>query len=177
MNPIVVNRITPLICLSFLVFSTAPAQEVTEAEELVKQLEVKTQPESASRTRGITINVPNSNQGRASFNTIQFEFDSATLTQESTGQLTELGKALAHERLANESFVIEGHADAQGDDRYNKDLSLRRAMTVKNYLATQMGIADDRLRALGMGEEKPKTDDPYDPENRRVDVVNVKAYK
>jgi outer membrane protein OmpA-like peptidoglycan-associated protein len=40
-----------------------------------------------------------------------------------------------------------------------------------------MGIADDRLRAVGMGEEKPKTDDPYDPENRRVDVVNLKAYQ
>jgi outer membrane protein OmpA-like peptidoglycan-associated protein len=177
MNPIDVYRITPLICLSLLVFSTAPAQEVTEAEELVKQLEVKPQPASTVRTRGITTNVPNADQGRASFNTIQFEYDSATLTQESIVQLTELGKALAHERLANESFVIEGHADAHGDDQYNKNLSLRRATTVKNYLASQMGITDDRLRAIGMGEEKPKTDDPYDPENRRVDVVNLRAYQ
>ena len=116
MNPIVVNRIKPLLCLSLLVFGTALAQEVTDAEELVKQLEVKPQPTSTIRTRSITINVPNADQGRASFNTIQFQYDSATLTQESIGQLTELGKALAHERLANESFVIEGHADAHGDD-------------------------------------------------------------
>ena len=90
---------------------------------------------------------------------------------------TELGKALSHERLARESFVIEGHADAYGDDQYNKELSQRRAATVKDYLTAHMGIEEYRLRAIGMGEEKPKTDDPYDPENRRVDIVNVKAYE
>jgi len=172
-----INRLTHLTCLALFLSGPAFAQIVTEADELVKQLEIKAQPESNIRTRGITINVPNADQGRASFNTIQFEYDSATLTLESAGQLIELGKALANDRLVNESFVIEGHADAHGDDQYNKDLSLRRATTVKNYLALQMGIADDRLRAIGMGEEKPKTDDPYDPENRRVDVVNVKAYQ
>jgi len=164
-----------LACIAFPMLGQALAQDVTEADELVNQLEIK--PASEIRTRGISINVPGANQGRASFNTIQFEYDSATLTRESSSQLTELGKALANDRLMKESFVIEGHADAHGDDQYNKDLSLRRATTVKDYLASQMGIAEDRLRAIGMGEDKPKTDDPYDPENRRVDVVNVKAYQ
>jgi outer membrane protein OmpA-like peptidoglycan-associated protein len=171
------NRLTHIACLTLFISGPTFAQDITSADELVKQLEIKAQPESSIRTRGITVNVSNVDQGRASFNTIQFEYDSSNLTQESTGQLTELGKALANERLVDESFVIEGHADAHGDDQYNKDLSLRRAITVKNYLAAQMGIADDRLRAVGMGEEKPKTDDPYDPENRRVDVVNLKAYQ
>ena len=167
--------IATIVCLLWP--DDLPAQDITEAEELVRQLEIKEESEPKIRTRGITIKVPDADQGRASFNTIEFEYDSDRLTPESTGQLTELGRALAHERLLNESFVIEGHADAHGDDQYNKDLSLRRAMTVKEYLATQMGIAPDRLQAVGMGEEKPKTDDPYDPENRRVDVVNVKAYQ
>lgn len=167
--------IAALLCLSVL--RDLPAQDITEADELVRQLEIKKEPEPKIRTRGITIKVPEADQGRASLNTIEFEYDSAQLTPASAGQLTELGKALADERLINESFVIEGHADAHGDDQYNKDLSLRRATTVKEYLATQMGIAPDRLRAVGMGEEKPKTDDPYDPENRRVDVVNVKTYE
>ena len=169
--------IVSMSCIALVMPDQSAAQDVTQADDLVKQLEIKAQPDAGIRTRGITINVPNADQGRASFNTIQFEYDSATLTQESSSQLTELGKALANDRLANESFVIEGHADAHGDDQYNKDLSLRRAATVKNYLASQMGIADDRLQAIGMGEEKPKTDDPYDPENRRVDVVNIKAYQ
>jgi outer membrane protein OmpA-like peptidoglycan-associated protein len=167
------RSITLSLFISFLSLGQLSAQDVTKADELVRQLEVK--PESGIRTRSITVNVVDADQGRASFNTIQFEYDSATLTQESTGQLTELGKALSNDRLLNESFVIEGHADAHGDDQYNKELSLRRATTVKNFLATRMGVADDRLRVVGHGEERPKTDDPYDAENRRVDVVNLKV--
>ena len=166
-----------MVCAGALSPDRLLAQDVTDAEDLVEQLDMKPKADTRIRTRGITINVPDANQGRASFNTIQFEYDSDVLTLESTGQLTELGKALANERLAGESFIIEGHADAHGDDQYNKDLSLRRAMTVKHYLSAQMGIADERLEAIGMGEDKPKTDDPYDAENRRVDVVNVKVYK
>jgi OOP family OmpA-OmpF porin len=173
MNLQVKACIAQIVAVSILIFGQASAQDVTQADELVKQLELK--PQSGVRTRGIAVNVGNSDQGRASFNTIQFEYDSATLTHKSTGQLIELGKALADERLASESFVIEGHADAHGDDQYNKELSLRRARTVKSYLSTNMGITEDRLKAVGMGEEKPRTDDPYDAENRRVDVVNVKA--
>ena len=168
------RRITLLLVVSCLSLSQSLAQDVSKADELVRQLEVA--PQSEIRTRGISVNVANANQGRASFNTIQFEYNSATLTQESTGQLVELGKALANDRLVNEAFVIEGHADAHGDNQYNKDLSLRRAATVKTFLATRMGIAEDRLQVVGHGEEKPRTDDPYDPENRRVDVVNLKVY-
>ena len=151
------------------------AQDVTRAEDLIDQLEIKPEPDPKIRTRGIVINVPDADQGRASFNTIQFEYNSAILTAESTDQLMELGKALSHERLAGESFVIEGHADAHGDNQYNKDLSFRRATTVKDFLVDESGVATQRLQVVGHGEERPKTDDPYDPENRRVDVVNVKA--
>ena len=82
-----------------------------------------------------------------------------------------------HDRLREESFVIEGHADAFGDDDYNKDLSLRRATTVKNFLSLQTGVAEERLQVVGRGEEAPKTEDPYDPENRRVDIINLKVYE
>ena len=153
--------------------SSTFAQDVG-ADELVNQLEV--QPEPEIRTRGITLNVAKPDQGRASFNTIRFEHDSANLTDESTGQLLELGKALMNVRLVDESFVIEGHADAFGDDQYNKDLSLRRAGAVREFLIFRAGVADERLQVIGRGEDAPKTDDPYDPENRRVDVVNLKAY-
>jgi len=163
------------LLLGLLMPGAAFAQDVTQAEDLIDQLEVQPEAEPGIRTRGIVINVPDANQGRASFNTIQFEYNSAILTPESTDQLIELGKALSHERLAAESFVIEGHADAYGDNQYNKDLSFRRATTVKDFLVDESGVAEQRLQVVGYGEERPKTDDPFDPENRRVDVVNVKA--
>ena len=151
-----------IVCLALAALPLpggAIAQDVTDADELVRQLNIKPEPEQEPkiRTRGVAVNVPNASQGRASFNTIQFEYDSDRLTPESAAQLHELGKALADERLAGESFIIEGHADAQGDDEYNKDLSQRRATTVRDYLTKNMGIAGDRLQAIGMGEEKPKT--------------------
>lgn len=170
-----VTRILQCTFVSLLVPSASFGQDVTKAEDLIDQLEIKPETEPQIRTRGIVINVPDANQGRASFNTIQFEYDSAVLTGDSTDQLLELGKALSHERLAGESFVIEGHADAHGDDQYNKDLSFRRATTVKEFLIDESGVAEQRLQVIGYGEERPKTDDPFDPENRRVDVVNVKA--
>ncbi len=168
---------------ALLLHGIAIAQDVTPAEDLVRQLEMKPESEIRTRgitTRGITINSTlsaSSVQGKVSFNSIQFEHDSATLTADSTKQLVELGKALSNDRLLSESFVIEGHADAHGDERYNKALSLRRAITVVEFLAGNAGIVDERLQAVGKGEEEPQTDDPYDPQNRRVDVVNMKIYE
>lgn len=150
-------------------------QDITRAEDLVRQLEVRPSPDQGIQTRGIVVSVPDAAQGRVSFNTIQFEYDSARLTDDSTAQLTELGMALTDERLSGEMFVIEGHADAHGDDQYNKDLSLRRAAAVRDFLVGEFGIGENRLQVVGYGEERPKNPDPYDPENRRVDVVNAEA--
>jgi len=54
------------------------------------------------------------------------------------------------------SIVIEisSHTDSKGDDEYNKKLSQKRAESVVNYLISK-GIASNRLRAKGYGEEKP----------------------
>ena len=54
------------------------------------------------------------------------------------------------------SIVIEisSHTDSKGDDEYNKKLSQKRAESVVNYLISR-GIASNRLRAKGYGEEKP----------------------
>jgi outer membrane protein OmpA-like peptidoglycan-associated protein/opacity protein-like surface antigen len=49
---------------------------------------------------------------------------------------------------------IEGHTDDKGKDDYNKDLSQRRAERVRMYLI-EKGVPEDRLEAIGFGEEKP----------------------
>ncbi|RKZ29435.1 hypothetical protein DRQ36_08630 [bacterium] len=50
--------------------------------------------------------------------------------------------------------LIEGHTDSQGSDEYNRELSIKRAMSVKSWLVTQ-GIASDRLETIGYGETRP----------------------
>lgn len=100
---------------------------------------------------------------------INFELDSAELTPEARESLAVFAQALKDDRLRMASFVIEGHTDARGGDTYNDGLSEARAASVKEYLTAQ-GVPQDRLTALGLGETAPRTDDPLDPENRRVEL-------
>jgi OOP family OmpA-OmpF porin len=51
---------------------------------------------------------------------------------------------------------IVGHADRIGSDKYNLDLSQRRAESVKDYLA-QNGTGSDRVDAEGVGKSDPVT--------------------
>jgi outer membrane protein OmpA-like peptidoglycan-associated protein len=72
-------------------------------------------------------------------------------------------------------FEIEGHTDSTGDAAYNVKLGEERAMAVRNYLASQQGIALSRLSVISYGETKPVTDNKTREgraQNRRV-VIRV----
>jgi OOP family OmpA-OmpF porin len=70
-------------------------------------------------------------------------------------------------------FLIEvaGHTDNAGDPKFNKELSQKRADSVKKYVASK-GIAESRLRAAGYGQEKPISENDTaagKQKNRRVE--------
>src|SRR5438034_4779343 len=70
---------------------------------------------------------------------------------------------------AAQAVRIEGHTDAAGSDRYNEQLSQKRAYSVKRYLVAMHGIDPERLHAVGLGEYAPLGGrDPYAAEQRRV---------
>jgi len=100
---------------------------------------------------------------------INFELDSADLTEEAKQTLSVVAQAFEDERLKTAKFVVEGHTDARGTDIYNGNLSEDRAAAVKTYLM-ELGVDEERLTALGLGETTPRTEDPLDPENRRVEL-------
>ena len=50
---------------------------------------------------------------------------------------------------------IEGHTDNVGGDRYNDDLSARRAAAAKAALETGYGIDPSRLTSRGFGARQP----------------------
>ena len=85
---------------------------------------------------------------------IFYDFDKATLTENSTKALNELVKLL--EENPNVTIELSAHCDYKGSAEYNKRLSQRRAESVVNYLI-QHGIAKDRLTPVGYGKEQPKT--------------------
>ena len=107
---------------------------------------------------------------------IQFEYNSARISQASLPAVQELGKALSTPELKGSTFVVAGHTDAIGGDAFNQDLSERRADTIKRYLAEKYGIAGADLVTVGYGKGKLK--DPSAPAaavNRRVQVVNLNS--
>jgi outer membrane protein OmpA-like peptidoglycan-associated protein len=102
---------------------------------------------------------------------ILFDFDSFSLRPEARTNLTELATSL--NRYPDSEVLIVGHTDSSGAEDYNQRLSENRAGAARNFLVTQ-GVAETRIRAVGMGESEPKA--PNDTEeglqqNRRVEVA------
>ncbi len=83
---------------------------------------------------------------------IFFDFDKATLRDESVAELQRLKKLL--EDVPDLKIEISGHTDNKGLDAYNKSLSERRAKAVMDYLV-EKGIDKERLTYKGYGEERP----------------------
>ena len=102
---------------------------------------------------------------------IQFDFNSDSITSASRPYIDELGKMLSREDLLNEKVIIEGHTDAVGSALYNKQLSLRRAQSIKQYLFSQYGVDRHRMMVSGKGEYQPlKGQNPFAAVNRRVEI-------
>jgi len=105
--------------------------------------------------------------------TINFDFDSAKLKEESKPQLERLAEALKTERLATLKFQIEGHTDAQGTAAYNDALSTRRAASVVSFLS-QSGVESQRLQSVGKGfRDLLEPEDPKSAKNRRVRILTL----
>jgi outer membrane protein OmpA-like peptidoglycan-associated protein len=124
-------------------------------------------------TRGICVGTDeecNQEAKPAAFDVlVNFELDSATLTNDAVANLTEVAAALTDPRLSSAKFVIEGHTDASGAENYNEKLSERRATAVEEFLISK-GVSKAQMTALGMGELSPRVPDPFDPINRRVEM-------
>ena len=105
---------------------------------------------------------------------IQFDFNSDTVRTASIPDLNALGTALIDPSLSGSRIILNGHTDAKGANDYNLDLSERRAASVRHYLLEHFPIEQDRLIAIGYGEERLKNSyDPDAAENRRVEIVNM----
>jgi outer membrane protein OmpA-like peptidoglycan-associated protein len=100
---------------------------------------------------------------------INFEFDKATLTEDSKDILEVAYNAL--DASPDVQVEISGHTDSVGSDDYNQELSLRRAQAVKNWLE-QRGVRSDRMKTVGKGEMEPIADNGTEEgrtENRRIE--------
>ena len=102
---------------------------------------------------------------------VLFQSDQATLLPDAQARLGDVAAAL----LASDDkqILIEGHTDSQGTEAHNRDLSLRRAEAVRGYL-TSRGYDISRVRAVGIGESRPVSDNGTAEgraNNRRVEII------
>jgi len=84
---------------------------------------------------------------------ILYDFDDDKLLTQYEDSLDGLVKTMKD----NPNFVIElgSHTDIRGDDKYNDDLSYRRAKSCVDYIILQ-GIEGDRISPKGYGERVPR---------------------
>jgi outer membrane protein OmpA-like peptidoglycan-associated protein len=109
---------------------------------------------------------------------ILFDFDKDTLRPDAFPTLEKIAEVLA--QYPDAPVLIEGHTDSKGKEKYNQNLSERRAASVKNWLVENAGADGGRIEINGWGEAKPavpneKPDGSDDPDgrqqNRRVEIT------
>ena len=110
---------------------------------------------------------------------INFESDSSEIPEINKSILDQAAALIR--RAPQVNLVIEGHTDNTGTAQENKELSVKRAQAVMDYLIKQ-GVDPAKLQAVGIGAEKPITENST-PEgqfkNRRIEftVLNTETGK
>ena len=113
-------------------------------------------------------------EGKLVTTAINFDVNSDRIKPLSYPVLKEIAQVLKEEASLN--IRIIGHTDSDGEASANLDLSKKRAMAVKKFLADEFGIAENRMETDGKGETDP-ADKRTSPEgkanNRRVEFIKL----
>lgn len=107
--------------------------------------------------------------------TALFAFDSAELTEQGKQAVDSYRGALMPELEEAYAALIVGHTDSTGAADYNKDLSTRRAQSVRDYLV-ETGAPAEKMRVLGVGADDPiASNDTAEgqAQNRRVEALVI----
>ena len=101
-----------------------------------------------------------------------FGFDKAELTPEGKEQLQAYRKGAEADLSRADKVRITGYTDNVGTPEYNTKLSLQRAESVRDYMAS-IGVDPGTMEVSGAGEANPVADNTT-PEgrakNRRVEI-------
>jgi outer membrane protein OmpA-like peptidoglycan-associated protein len=103
--------------------------------------------------------------------TLQFQFESDALTEESTALVPEILRSV--KVLSVPEVVVVGHTDTMGEPKANIALGLKRAIGVRDLLI-EAGLAPSTIEVTSHGEADllVKTfDNSPEPRNRRVEIT------
>ena len=104
---------------------------------------------------------------------ITFDVGKATIKPESMGEINRIVQLMTEN--PDLKFSVEGHTDSTGNATSNQTLSEQRSQAIVAKLV-ELGIAQDRLTAVGKGQNSPIADNTTDEgraKNRRVEFVKM----
>ncbi len=104
---------------------------------------------------------------------ITFDVGKATIKPESMGEINRIVTLMTEN--PDLKFSVEGHTDSTGNPASNQTLSEQRSQAIVAKLV-ELGIAQDRLTAVGKGQNSPIADNNTDEgraKNRRVEFVKM----
>ena len=105
--------------------------------------------------------------------TVYFEFDSDSLNEAAMRELKSLPE-LSSAKNTKIDVEVTGYTDAMGNESYNKDLSRRRAESVKDALNQIIEDVDLNVETLAKGEAEPISSNQSASgreKNRRVEIT------
>jgi len=104
---------------------------------------------------------------------ITFDVGKSTIKPESMGEINRIVQLMTEN--PDLKFSVEGHTDSTGNPASNQTLSEQRSKAIVAKLV-ELGIAQDRLTAVGKGQNSPIADNTTDEgraKNRRVEFVKM----
>jgi len=131
----------------------------------------------AARHDGLSVRQDKNAVTVAMLGDVLFDFDKTAIRPAAEPTLRDIASLIKASSAG--TVAIEGHTDSKGSASYNKDLSLRRAQAVAQWLANN-GVDKARLSVKGLGDTQPiqsnrlanGADNPQGrAQNRRVEFV------
>jgi outer membrane protein OmpA-like peptidoglycan-associated protein len=102
---------------------------------------------------------------------IMFDTDSFNLREQSKEDIANLAEIL--QKYEDTNILFGGHTDSRGTEKYNQELSEKRARSVAEY-ASFTGVDAERMTIIGYGETDPIASNETAEgmqKNRRVEVA------
>ncbi len=104
---------------------------------------------------------------------ILFEYNEFELKE--SARLAMMKLAFLIQTNPDAKYTIEGHTDSFGGEEFNKELSRKRAIAVRQWLVDRLRINIGNVQVIGIGKERPlvSIDGTADEQalNRRVEIV------
>jgi peptidoglycan-associated lipoprotein len=91
-------------------------------------------------------------RGTFAAQTVYFDYDKHNVKPSEVPKLQHVANQLSS--MSSKALRIEGHCDERGTEEYNRSLGEKRALAIREFLAT-LGVSPNRVTTVSFGEDRP----------------------